>query len=277
MQKRKIIYDITTVEKAKETLVGLTGISIDIFDYAHITQSLKNQYYFADKIRDEACKLGNYHFDTDLNNIDFLVQHITTSTSSCDGIRKKGLKNLYLTYQDKESELHQFLDDNEIYIDLENEKIKVHNKEYSIHYGEKNFGLSDLEENLWSIARKFYYDFCICGFFSIDSTRAYGGYVHKSPEILYNISELCKVDLRGKWSQSSSGYIVSFYASRDELVDTITNSEKESSDEEFLQSLVYRAVDSAYFSIDERIALLKDDVSIEPSRIKDISQFSAWD
>lgn len=139
MPKRKIIYDITTAIKAKETLVELTGISIDIFDYVYMTQLSKNQYCFADKIRDEACKLGNYHFDTDINNIDFLVQHITTSTSSCDGIRKNGLKNLCLTYKDKESELHQFLDDNEIYIDLENEKIRILNKEYSIHYGKKGF------------------------------------------------------------------------------------------------------------------------------------------
>ena len=186
------------------------------------------------------------------------------------------IKNLYDTYKDTESELRKFLDENEIFIDLKNETITIEGKEHSIHYGVKDFGLSNLEENLWSIGRKFYYDFCICGFFSVNSYRAYGGYVHISPEILYNISKICKTDLRNKWAKNHSAYMVSFLANKDELIDTITHKEN-ATDKEFLEGLIYCAVNNAYFSVDEYDVLLKDDVSIPTSRIIDISEFDIWE
>lgn len=276
MNNSKMIYDISTSDNAKATLAKITGISTDIFDYVYTKLSLINQYNFADKLCNEAIELGRYSYNTDVNEIAFKVQHITTSSDHCRNIKKNGIKNLYDTYKDTESELRKFLDENEIFIDLKNETITIEGKEHSIHYGVKDFGLSNLEENLWSIGRKFYYDFCICGFFSVNSYRAYGGYVHISPEILYNISKICKTDLRNKWAKNHSAYMVSFLANRDELIDTITH-KGNATDKEFLEGLIYCAVNNAYFSVDEYDVLLKDDVNIPASRIIDISEFDIWE
>lgn len=115
----------------------------------------------------------------------FIFFHITTSSNGCKTIRSNGLYNLQKTYKSLNSELRNFLDSVGVEIDLETATLRHKQKSYCIEFDN---GRVDSAE--WAVGRKFYYDFCVCGFLSISNNYEYGGYVHRRPEILFDIDNL---------------------------------------------------------------------------------------
>lgn len=96
------------------------------------------------------------------------------------------MKNSYLC---PKSELRQFLDAHNITIDLSKHFLSYAGNKYDIEFG--SCPKSNTKEFCcWSVGRKFYYDFSICGFLSIWDISPYGGLVHARPEVLMNLDKI---------------------------------------------------------------------------------------
>lgn len=118
-----MLYDIRTSEKAATTLESLTGVNREIW----LAEQYKNQgridYTYAD---DDVKKIiinhrGHY---PDINELEMVVTHITTSSEKCSHICQQGIVDLVKAYEFPNSELRQFLKRHEINIDIEDLIVK---------------------------------------------------------------------------------------------------------------------------------------------------------
>lgn len=108
------------------------------------------------------------------------------------------MKNSYLC---PKSELRQFLDAHNITIDLSKHFLSYAGNKYDIEFG--SCPKSNTKEFCcWSVGRKFYYDFSICGFLSIWDISPYGGLVHARPEVLMNLDKLLNLSLSREWANT---------------------------------------------------------------------------
>lgn len=114
-----MLYDIRTSEKAATTLETLTGVNRTIW----LAEQYKNygriDYTYADDddVRNIITKHGGHY--PDLNDLEMVVTHITTSSEKCRQIRQHGIVDLVKAYEFANSELRQFLENYEINIDIE--------------------------------------------------------------------------------------------------------------------------------------------------------------
>lgn len=114
------------------------------------------------------------------------------------------MKNSYLC---PKSELRQFLDAHNITIDLSKHFLSYAGNKYDIEFG--SCPKSNTKEFCcWSVGRKFYYDFSICGFLSIWDISPYGGLVHARPEVLMNLDKLLNLSLSREWANTHTPYQV---------------------------------------------------------------------
>lgn len=107
-----MLYDIRTSEKAATTLETLTGVNRTIW----LAEQYKNygriDYTYADDVRNIITKHGGHY--PDLNDLEMVVTHITTSSEKCRQIRQHGIVDLVKAYEFANSELRQFLENYEI-------------------------------------------------------------------------------------------------------------------------------------------------------------------
>lgn len=264
--KDKLVYDITDKENSLETLVRLTDFKKEYWEhYIWETKMLSKDSW---KSFQRIIEQFNIHPTFDIDNLTCYLQHITTSADGCKHIKNKGLADLRTIYDDTESELRKFLDEQGVIIDITNARLYFNNEDIgSIEYSYNNFShdCDSKIHKLWSVGRKFYYDFCVCGFFSFDHKRPYGGNVHERPEILFNISESIGKRIDDIWKDTHECYVVKFatpYTNicRDEIIDEKTD-------------LLYKAFHNATYDADEDIALLKNGIFIPPENIISIERF----
>ncbi len=162
--RQKMLYDIRTSEKAATTLETLTGVNRTIW----LAEQYKNygriDYTYADDdVRNIITKHGGHY--PDLNDLEMVVTHISTSSEKCRQIRQHGIVDLVKAYEFANSELRQFLENYEINIDIEACRLTYKKRVYDISYG-KCPPHCDIEAHAaWSVGRKFYYDFTVCGFY----------------------------------------------------------------------------------------------------------------
>lgn len=196
------IFDITTPQKAYDTFLKLSNISELILNH-YITEA-------------KHLSSANESFTTMARNFNFSptfipdelichAQHITTSANGCINIKQHGLKDLQSTYEDTNSELRQFLDSQDIKINLPDKTLSYSGEQFSIAYVEENKNLS-----AWKVGRKFYYDYNLCGFLSFNRKVYYGGRVNQRPEILHNITDLIHKDVSTIWKNTHKPYVVKF-------------------------------------------------------------------
>lgn len=255
-----LVYNITDKENSIQTIELLTGIKKERFFLNLLEANVFNIPI------DDVFNNFMSEFQVDLNfSVEDLmcrVQHITTSGNECKNIVENGLNDLKSSYLDKNSEIRIFLDNNRIKFDIDNEKIIIKGREKSIHYTkEKSFDLTNEEEKLWSIGRKFYFDFCVCGFYSIDYTHMYGGNVHRRPEIIYNIDELIHMDLEKKWENTHKPFIVEFNVPLKDIAYLPDD------EDELKEDLLREAINNSLYDNQEKIVLLKNGVNIPPNNI----------
>lgn len=259
-----ILYDITNKENAIRTIENLTGISKDRFFI-----NLKEVEKFRWNI-DDVIKVFKDKFHVDLkfpiDEVICRIQHITTSANGCESIVKKGIKDLKSCYEDKESELRIFLEKNKILIDLEKEIIHYDGKQQSIHYSQNRPDRHTEEDKLWLIGRKFFYDFCICGFYSINFKHLYGGMVHQRPEILKDIEKLVNYNLENIWKKNHKPYIVTFEVPYNYIVNQLV------SDDDIRECLLYNAFYNSIEENQENIVLLKNGIQIPPNNIVSVQE-----
>lgn len=179
------------------------------------------------------------------------------------------MKNSYLC---PKSELRQFLDAHNITIDLSKHFLSYAGNKYDIEFG--SCPKSNTKEFCcWSVGRKFYYDFSICGFLSIWDISPYGGLVHARPEVLMNLDKLLNLSLSREWTNTHTPYQVTAKAPGDMI---IYDGDDGRNDTEKVIYYLTKAYDTAFGAPREEILLIKNDLQIPPQNIIDISPFVHW-
>ena len=207
-----------------------------------------------------------------IEDLDIVFFHITTSKESCESIKKHGILDLCNSYRCFDSELRKFLNKNEIFIDIEKAYILYKNRKYSIFYDKRNCPqMNTREYYLWSIGRKFFYDFTVCGFLSIWDSSPYGGYIHKAPEILIDIDNLLKTNLWYEWAEETNPFEVVVKVSGRNIVADAQGSERE-----IMIAYLVKALDCAFSSPSEEVLLMKDNIEVKPNEIMEINAFTKW-
>lgn len=260
------VYDITDKENAFNTLLNLTDANELVLNhYIH-----EAEMYPCDLMEkfDTMVQYFNIHPTFTLDNLVCNLQHITTSANGCKNIIEHGITDLRTTYNDTSSELRQFLDEHNVRIDILGERIYYNGEDLgSIAYTNEN-NSSDFKSKIHkrhTIGYKFYNDFCVCGFFSFNHNVLYGGNVYLQPEILFNISELIGKRLDYIWRDTHKCYVVKFRVPYKNLVRDIENE----------KDVLYEAFRNAtYSSDDDKIALLKNNISVQPKDIISIERFN---
>lgn len=268
-----MLYDIRNVNKAAKTMEGLTGvdaskwlkerkINADRFDYTDIDQDIINL------IR----RYGGHI--PELYDLELVVSHITTSSNGCNSILDHGLVDLKKAYENAEGELRIFLEKNGVFIDIEACQLAYGKEVYDISYGKCPWDHESIEYAAWSIGRKFYYDFTVCGFLSINRNDVYQGYVHRRPEILYDIDKLLDTKLAVKWMQTHYAYQIVFSLPVSDFVYSGWDTDTE-------YEMVMNYLSDAYMCIctepNTREILCKNGIEVRPENIMECCRFILWD
>lgn len=264
---KELIYNITDKDCSLQTLENLTGFKKEYWE--HYTFEARVMGKDIDKAIDDIIKRFNLHIDFTPEDIICVIQQITTSANGCKNIKEHGLTDLVTTYSDLNSELRKFLDDQQVYIDLEHEQLFYDDKNIgSIHFSHKDYQ-SDYHSKahyLWAVGRKFYYDFCVCGFYSFDHEHPYGGNVHERPEIIFNISQLIGKRIDNIWRDTHKCYVVTFKVPFNDVHNDFIG--------DIPRVLLYFAFKNAmYDETDENIVLVKNGIQIPAKDIMTIERF----
>lgn len=266
-----MIYDIHTKQAAQETLRRLTGIT-----YAQWNANLYREQDYQlqdDFVAAMIQKFGRKRLPESYMDMDYVFFHITTSEDQCASIRRNGILDLPEVYRCKDSELHIFLDAHGVLINLDEEILTYKGRNYDIHYGESPWNHSSVEYKCWSVGRKFYYDYTVCGFLSVWSRSPYGGMVHRRPEILWEIDELLGTRLSREWESTHEAYEIIAIASGRDICYPYAD---ESSEEDKIMAYIVMAYNEAFNGDSENILLMKNRVQIPPRDVLEINPFIAW-
>lgn len=272
-RRQKMLYDIRTSEKAAATLEILTGVNREIW----LAEQYKNQnridYTYADDdVKNIITKHGGNY--PDINELEMVVTHITTSSEKCSHIRQQGIVDLVKAYEFPNNELRQFLERHEIDIDIEECCLTYKKRTYDISYGKCPQYYDNEAYAAWSIGRKFYYDFTVCGFLSISKNDVYGGWVHCRPEILSDIDALLGTRLSDEWEASKESYAIVFKVP---VSDTIYNGWDSDTEFERVKSYLYDAYICICIGPNTKEILCKNGIEILPNQILECYRFQDWD
>lgn len=268
-----MLYDVRTSEKVAVTLENLTGVNRAIWLAERYKNHDRIDYTYAD---DDVKKIiinhrGHY---PDINELEMVVTHITTSSEKCSQISQHGIVGLVKAYEFQNSELRQFLKKHEINIDIEECCLTYKKRAYDIPYGKCPPDYDSEAHAAWSIGRKFYYDFTVCGFLSISENDVYGGWVHCRPEILSDIDALLGTRLADEWEAFKEAYAIVFKVP---VNDTIYNGWDSDTESEMVKSYLYDAYMCICMGPDTKEILCKNGVEILPEQILECYRFQEWD
>lgn len=269
MTGHSYVYDIRTSEYARCTLVNFTGV--DLFIWEKYIQFREHYGYDEELVADVIAKHGKMpaRYEEWL----FTYFHVTTSANKCKSFMTHGILDLKNAYSCPDSELREFLNGKGILIDIDNCLLKYRDYEYSITYGSTPPRLDSKAYACWSIGRRFYYDFTICGFLSVWEESAYGGNVHYRPEILDDIDNLLNLSLAQEWHLSHEAYeIVAMIPGSDIVCD----SDDDQSEKDKILNYLTKAYNTAFGSPVEEVLLLKNNVQVLPQRIVEITPLRCW-
>lgn len=180
-----MILDMSNSEKAKESLIKLTGIEEDMLEeYIKYTKNINKSYDNMDIFLNifKNVKLE----DIKLEDIKVVGEHCTTNSDGCENIRKYGLKGL--TYLLKnESELKTFLEENLLKNKSENlyDHLSKNKEEYGVDY---------------RLTR----DDSVNIFFMKDAYKNYCSSIKECPEFLATIDKTIKTNLRRIWENDKN-------------------------------------------------------------------------
>ena len=260
-------YDIRTPESAYNTLKNITGITPDIWaEYVCKDYKYKN-------ITDMISDILEHHMHRKIryDNFDFIFSHITTSANECNSFKKYGILNLQDSYMCYESELRDFLNNADIFIDINNGILTYKDRQFDISYGDKPF-TNSTERLCWYIGYKFYHDQAICGFLNIDD-NPYLGQVHRRPEILFNIDNLLNTNLSYQWQKTHFPYEIVVKIHGDK---TRYNYEQTDTEDEKVINMLEIAFNAAFHTVIDQYIILNDEVTVPPSNIIEINPFTKW-
>ncbi len=252
------VYDIRTVEAARQTLDKLTGVPIAVWEEADSFWKRKQAEVKYIDIDEDIKKVIQQYGEMPCSYMDFefIFTHITTSANACISLCKNGILNLKSVLYDQNSELKKFLENNRIFIDIDKHDLFYDDKHYDIAYNGKTMISMSAESR---IGRKIYSDYGVCGFLSMEKVKSYPGRVHERPEILMDVDNLLKLNLSAEWKKEHELYEVVAKVSG-ERIDT---------DNDVFEYLMM-AYNNAFCGINENILLIKRNLQIPATDILEI-------
>ena len=263
------IYDIRTSENALNTLVNLTGVTPLIWDRMRLHRS---KYRWEDDWVEAVIRRYG-HFPPSYELWDFICFHITTSANQCSSFKRHGILDLKHSYQCEDSELREFLETKGVRIDIENCALNYGKLRYDISYGKQPFETDTKAYACYSIGRKFYYDFTICGFLSVWNESPYEGNIHYRPEIMEDIDNILNLTLSQEWHTSHKPYEITVVVPG---TDIVYDGYDESSDNDKILNFLTKAYITAFGAPPEEIVLMKNNIQIPPDRIVNIAPLNCW-
>ncbi len=262
-----IIYNILSKKEAQNTLEKMTGITWS--EWKGIRDSYdRDQWSYEDDYIEDVLKEKNVTLPS-FYELEFVFSHVTTSANGCIDIRKYGL--ITHACQNNKTELCAFLHENGVAIDLSRRELHYFDKVFDVSYDKCPLEYMETEYAAWLVGRKLYYDYGICGFLSYGNT-AYGGYVHRRPELLMNIDRLLKTDLADKWEDTHQPYEVIAHIGAKMVV---CDGDERCDDQRKVMEYLMKAYWCA-FSDNENIVLLRSEVEVPPENIWKVRPFEAW-
>lgn len=263
-----IIYDIRTIEYARQTLINLTGIPIPVWEQylGHEREYEYIDYLVADVINSYG------HFPGSYKDFEFVYFHVTTSANGCASFRKHGILDLKQSYSCPDSELREFLEKHDINIYLDERTLIYHDQEFDITYGACP-RQDTAAYKCWTIGRKFYFDYTICGFLSVWDRSSYGGQVHRRPEILMNIDDLLELNLSREWMSTHDSYEIVAKVSGEKV---IYDGNDDDSNKDKVLNYLTKAYLTAFGEPSENILLIKNHIQIPPMNILEIKPLEHW-
>ncbi|MCD3216325.1 hypothetical protein G8S55_03535 [Clostridium botulinum C] len=263
-----MIYDIRTAQYAQQTLTNLTGIPLSVWKQylGH-----EHEYKFTDYLVADVIKCNGY-MPCSCKDLEFIYFHVTTSANICTSFRKHGILDLKQSYLCNDSELRIFLENHDIHINLDDRILIYGEQEFDITFGDCPSRNTEAY-NCWSIGRKFYFDYTICGFLSVTERSAYGGQVHRRPEILKDIDKLFGLNLSREWMSTHDSYEVVAKVSGEKV---IYDSDENQSDEDKILYYLTKAYLTAFSEPSENILMLKNNIQIPPRDIVKIKPMKYW-
>lgn len=200
--KDEILYDLTNVEAALESLSSLINVSIFKLKLLIYKNSDNKEKLYEIIIKKFNIKLQ----DISIKNLYLKVLHITTSDDECKSIKELGLLNLQEAIRE-DTTLSRYLKRKEIQIDLEDKVIIYKGVSYRKI---KDF---DKEINLCFIKIFSDYHYPINAFIYGDNPANYGGNVKDRPEIIGNLADAFDKRIEEEWKTNNTCYMIKFKAS----------------------------------------------------------------
>ncbi|KEI08613.1 hypothetical protein Z957_06915 [Clostridium sp. K25] len=231
----------------------------------------EHEYKFTDYLVADVIKCNGY-MPCSCKDLEFIYFHVTTSANICTSFRKHGILDLKQSYLCNDSELRIFLENHDIHINLDDRILIYGEQEFDITFGDCPSRNTEAY-NCWSIGRKFYFDYTICGFLSVTERSAYGGQVHRRPEILKDIDKLFGLNLSREWMSTHDSYEVVAKVSGEKV---IYDSDENQSDEDKILYYLTKAYLTAFSEPSENILMLKNNIQIPPRDIVKIKPMKYW-
>lgn len=272
-EEKLMLYDIRDADKAIATLNRLTGVDTDVWSIERIKNICRINYSDVDKDIEKIIKNYNGHYPI-IDDLELVITHLTTSCNGCMSILKDGITDLRKVYQKKDSELRIFLDSKGIDIHLDSNCLKYKGQYYDISFEDCPWDHESEEYAAWSVGRKFFYDYAVCGFLSIDENRPYGGNVHRRPEILWDLDKLLGTNLQNEWIKTHKSYEIVYVVSFDDILyDGLADDAKD----DIVMSYLIDAYMRVSLGPDTKEILCKNGIEIYPKQILACNQFTKWD
>lgn len=266
----RMTYDIRSTEYAQQTLSALTGVSIPTWE-SYLDH--EREYAYPDDLVADVIDTHG-HLPDSYMDFEFIYFHVTTSANGCASIQRHGLLDLKRAYSCQDSELRRFLEEHDIYIDLDKKTLAYRDQAFDITFYSGIRPRQDATaSNCWSIGRKFYFDFTSCGFLSVWERQPYGGQVHRRPEILSDIDKLLNLRLSQEWTLTHEPYEIVAKVSGEKIV---YDGDDEQSEKEKVLYYLTKAYWTAFGEPSEEILLIKNNVQIPPKDIIEIKPLSHW-
>ena len=265
-----MLFDIRDQQKARDTLLRITGVPFDVWEREtnHRNERFKYDDDFVDYvIQRHGCYNVRYE------DLEFVFSHLTSSDNNCDSIKRHGIVDLREAYETTDSEIRQFLDKHRVYIDTDLAILSYKSREYSISYGRHSLLDSEEEQLCKKIGYRLYRDFCVCGFLSIDESRPYLTRIDQKPEFLMDIGNLIGKAIDQEWACTHHSYEV---IAKVPSSNVVCESEQPTDKGKLLCYLCF-AFNNAIENISQNVLLCKDGISIPPQDIVEVMPFTGWD
>ena len=272
MEGDNLLFDIRNKDKAAKTLERLTGVNETYWSFERMKNSGRYDYTNADEDIERIISKYGGHFPN-IVDIELVVTHLTTSNNHCKEILDKGIIDLRKAYANKRSELRYFLEQHGIEIFVDDCCLKYDGLNYDISYGKCPRDSESIEYAAWSVGRRIYYDFTVCGFLSMNSKRPYGGMVHRRPEILSDIDGLLCTNLQAEWFQTHKSYEVIF---KIPVLETVYDGWDTDDEDEMVMKYLLDAYMCISTEPDTKEIICKNGIEILPAQIIECNRFRMW-